>query len=241
MKVLVMGASGATGKHLVEQLLDSGQEVKAIVRSPEKLPQSWKEYKLLTIVKASISEMTTEEMTAHLADCDAVASCLGHNITFKGLFGKPRRLVTDAVKLACQSAIQNSDSKPIKFVLMNTTGNRNRDLNEQVSFAHKIVVGLLRILLPPHTDNEHAADYLRTEIGQNNKQIEWVTVRPDGLINHDEVSKYELHPSPIRDAIFDSGKTSRINVANFMSNLITDEKLWDEWKGQMPVIYNCEV
>lgn len=240
MKILVMGASGATGKHLVEQLLSSGQEVKAIVRSPEKLPQSWKENKLLTIVKASISDMTAEEMKSHLADCDAVASCLGHNISFKGLFGKPRRLVTDAVKLACKSVKQNDTKKPVKFVLMNTTGNRNRDLNEKVSFIHKVVVGLLRILLPPHSDNEHAADYLRTEIGQKDSHIEWVAVRPDGLVDNDKVSKYDLHPSPIRDAIFDAGKTSRINVANFMANLITEQELWNEWKGQMPVIYNRE-
>jgi putative NADH-flavin reductase len=145
MKTLVMGASGATGKHLVEQLLSSGQEVKAVVRSPEKLPKSWKENNQLTIVKASISDMTAEEMKTHLADCDAVASCLGHNLTFKGMFGKPRKLVTDAVKLACKSVNQNDTNKSVKFVLMNTTGNRNRDLNEQVSFGHKMVVGLLRL------------------------------------------------------------------------------------------------
>ena len=64
---------------------------------------------------------------------------------------------------------------------MNTTGNRNRDLNEPISFAQKCVIGLLRLLLPPHVDNEKAADYLRTQIGQNNASIEWVAVRPDGL------------------------------------------------------------
>jgi len=37
-------------------------------------------------------------MAQHVAGCDAVASCLGHNLTFKRLFGKPRRLVTDAVR-----------------------------------------------------------------------------------------------------------------------------------------------
>lgn len=38
MKALVLGASGATGKHLVEQLLELGYEVKAIARTPENLP-----------------------------------------------------------------------------------------------------------------------------------------------------------------------------------------------------------
>ena len=121
---------------------------------------------------------------------------------------------------------------------MNTSGNRNRDINEPISFAQKCVVGLLRLLLPPHVDNEKASDYLRTQIGQNNRFIEWAAVRPDNLIDEDEVTDYEIHASPIRSAIFDAGKTSRINVGNFMTNLISNNALWDNWKGKMPVIYN---
>jgi len=121
---------------------------------------------------------------------------------------------------------------------MNTTGNRNRNLKEPISIAQKCVIGLLRLLLPPHVDNEKAADYLRTEIGQNNKSIEWVTVRPDGLIDEVEVTDYEIHPSPTRSAIFNAGKVSRINVGHFMASLITDDNLWTKWKGQMPVIYS---
>jgi hypothetical protein len=123
---------------------------------------------------------------------------------------------------------------------MNTTGNRNRDLPEPISFGQKIVIGLLRLLLPPHVDNEQAADYLRSIVGQNDSAIEWAAVRPDGLIDESEVSEYEIHPSPIRSAIFDAGKTSRINVAHFMAELITDDQTWNQWKGQMPVIYNRE-
>ena len=68
--------------------------------------------------------------------------------------------------------------------------------------------------------------------------IEWTAVRPDGLIDEKTVSKYTLHPSPTRSAIFNAGKISRINVAHFMADLITDNNTWNKWKGQMPVIYN---
>ena len=94
------------------------------------------------------------------------------------------------------------------------------------------------MLLPPHVDNEKAADYLRTNIGQSNSFIQWTAVRPDGLTIEEEVTEYKIHPSPIRSAIFDAGKISRINVAHFMASLITDNNLWNTWKGQMPVIYN---
>jgi len=236
--ILVVGASGATGRLLVEELINCGQEVKVIVRSPKSLPEALREHPRLSLIHASISELSDAEIAKHVIGCDAVASCLGHNLTFKGLFGRPRRLVSDATRRLSQAIQESHPESPTRFVLMNTTGNRNRDLDEVISFAQKCVIGLLRLLLPPHADNEDAADYLRTQIGQNHHLIEWVAVRPDGLIDHESVTEYELHTSPMRSAIFDAGKTSRINVAHFISDLMTDDELWNKWKGQMPVIYN---
>lgn len=238
MTTIVAGASGATGQTLVEQLLDRGQNVKAVVRSPDKLPKAVRERPNLTLIHGSILDLSNTEIAGHVKNCNAVASCLGHNLTFKGLFGPPRRLVTDTTRRLCDAIKANDTEVPIKFVLMNTTGNRNRDLNEPVSFAQRCVIRLLRLCLPPHVDNEEAADYLRTKIGQNDKAVEWVAVRPDGLTNEGAVTEYELHASPIRSAIFDAGKTSRINVGHFMADLISDSEIWNKWKGQMPVIYN---
>tara|TARA_R110002074_G_scaffold161480_11_gene319549 strand:- start:17848 stop:18579 length:732 start_codon:yes stop_codon:yes gene_type:complete len=238
MTILVVGASGATGRQLVDQLLVQNHNVKVIVRSPEKLPKTWKTNTNLQIIAASLLALSDNKLSEIVNDCHAVASCLGHNLTWKGVYGQPRKLVTDATRRLCNAIKSNNPQNPTKFVLMNTTGNRNRDLNEPISLAQKCVIGLLRLLLPPHVDNEQAADYLRTQIGQNNITIEWVAVRPDGLINEEEVSDYEIHPSPTRSAIFNSGKVSRINVGHFMASLITNDSLWTKWKGQMPVIYS---
>ena len=237
MTILVVGASGATGRLLVKDLLDRGEKVTAIVRSSEKLTELLNNENL-TVVNASVLELSDAEMAEHVKDCDAVASCLGHNISFKGMYGQPRRLVTETACRLCTAIEASKPEKPVKYVLMNTTGNRNRDLNEPISFAEKSVIALLRLMLPPHVDNEKAADYLRTNIGQHNKMIEWTAVRPDDLTDEDTVGPYEIHPSPTRSAIFNAGKVSRINVAHFMAELITDKNTWNKWKGQMPVIYS---
>jgi len=238
MTVLVVGASGATGSKLVEQLLLKEYKVRVIVRSPEKLPESWKKNSNLQIIAASILELSDEEMKKHSQGCLAIVSCLGHNLTWKGIYGQPRKLVTEATRRLCDAIKAHKPEKPVKYILMNTTGNRNRDLNEPISFAQRIVIGLLRLILPPHVDNEKAADYLRTQVGQNNQFIKWAAVRPDGLIDKNEVTDFEIHASPTRSAIFNPGKTSRINVGHFMADLISDANLWNKWKGQMPVIYN---
>jgi hypothetical protein len=236
--ILIVGASGATGRLLTEELLNRGQRVTVIVRTPDKLPKAIRNHANLSVIQASILDLSDAEMRQHVNGCDAVASCLGHNMDLKGIYGQPRKLVTDAVRRLSDAVKANNPEKPIKFLLMNTAGNSNRDLNEPTLFAQKLVIGLLRLLLPPQVDNEQAADYLRTQIGQKDKLVEWVAVRPDALTDENEVTAYDVHPSPIRSPIFDPGQTSRINVGHFMAELISSDALWQEWKGQMPVIYN---
>ncbi len=185
--------------------------------------------------------MTDAELQQHVQGCRAVVSCLGHNLNFNGMFGHPRRLVTGAVQRLCraiEATAANITSTPVKFILMNTTGNQNTQAGEKVSVAQSMVVGLIRLLLPPHADNEEAAGYLQSRYGRHHKMIEWVAVRPDSLIDEGSVTHYQAYESPIRSAIFDAGKTSRINVANFMSQLVIDSGTWNKWKSKMPVLYN---
>ena len=238
MATLVVGASGATGRLLVEQLLERGEKVKIIVRSIDSLPETISQHENIFIILDSISEMSDSDMADAVKGCDTVVSCLGHTINFKGMYCFPRRLVTDSVRRLCNAIKENNPETPAKFILMNSSGVSNLDVLEKISFKQKCVMTLLRWLVPPHADNEKAADYLRTEIGQDNNMIEWTAVRPDGLINEETVSEYTTYSSPIKSAIFESGKVSRINVGHFMAELMSDVDLWKKWKGQMPVIYS---
>ena len=237
-KALVLGASGATGRLLVKLLLQKGIEVIAIVRDASSLTNIDSSHPGLQIVEAEISQISESELAEYVSECEAVLSCLGHNLTFKGIYGHPRRLVTDAIKKVANAIESIQTNNKIKIILMNTTGNTNRDIPEKPPLSQRLVISLLRLLLPPHVDNEDAADFLRLQVGQNNNYIEWAAVRPDGLIDEDQVSQYDISASPTRNAIFDAGSTSRINVADFMSELAINSALWNKWKGKMPVIYN---
>lgn len=237
-KALVLGASGATGQLLVKLLLEKSVEVIAIVRNVSSLTNVDCSHPNLQIVEADISEISETELDQYLRECETVLSCLGHNLTFKGMFGHPRRLVTDAIeKVVNTIESKNSDNK-IKVILMNTIANSNRDIPEKPPLSQRLVIFALRMLLPPHVDNEQAADFLRLKVGQNNKNIEWTAVRPDALIDENQVTHYDITAIPIRNAIFNAGSVSRINVADFMVNLTVDLELWNKWKGKMPVIYS---
>lgn len=239
MKVLVLGSNGATGFNVVIHLLKQGFNVKALTRNVEKF-DSIKSNEHLEVIEAGILEVDNQKLKQYLCDVDAVVSCLGHNITFKGIFRKPYTLVVDALIKVIDTIDEINKNKVMKIILMNTTACINKLQNETFKTSENFVMKIMRILLPPQRDNESAIGYLIDTVGISNKHIEWIAVRPDTLINEDEVSEYTVHPSPARSPIFDAGKTSRINVADFMVSLLKDEELWDKWRYRTPVIYNLE-
>lgn len=93
MTTLVVGATGMTGRLLVKRLLDEHQEVRAIVRSPHKLPAAVLANPNMAALEVSILELTDEKMTEIVKGCDAVVSCLGHVLSFKRTIWKPEKAV----------------------------------------------------------------------------------------------------------------------------------------------------
>jgi len=55
-------------------------------------------------------------------------------LTFRGMFGKPRRLVTDAIKKVKNAIDLLESGNKTKIILMNTTGNSNRDIQKDLHF-----------------------------------------------------------------------------------------------------------
>ena len=237
MKVLVLGASGATGKLVVMQLIKRQINIRVVVREGAILSAEILDNPLVEIERGNITEFNDSEMISLLQDCNAVVSCLGHNISLRGMFGKPRDLVSNTIRNVSKIVMEKANKK-VKLILMSTTGYTNTLTGEKNSLGERIILSILKLLLLPHRDNVKAADYLHEEIGKDNEKLKWIAVRPDTLVNEDNKSAYEVYESPVRSPIFNAGTTSRINVSHFMADLLLNERLWREWQYKMPVIYN---
>jgi len=238
---LVLGATGATGRHVVQQLLDLDLPVRTIVRSKQRMLDALKDTskvdKLLTINEASLIDLSDEELQKEIDQVDAVVSCLGHNISFKGIWGKPRRLVTDSVKrVTTMMASSSSPDRPKKFLLMSSDGvSHPAGTDDPRKGLERFVLFLLRHLVPPHADNEEAAAYL---YNISTKNVPWVAIRPTDLIDADSPSEYiKLDKPP--GGLFGDGVVTRANVAKCMVDMITDDKLFEEYKGHMPVLHDA--
>jgi NAD(P)-dependent dehydrogenase (short-subunit alcohol dehydrogenase family) len=246
IKTLVVGSTGATGKHVVLQLLQQKQNVHAIARSKERLldlldeiePKSRSLFeKQLEITEASILDLSDEELRRVTEDVDVVVSCLGHNISFKGIYGKPRKLVTDATRRlfgaieANQTA--NADKKT-KFILMGTCAVPNpAGGDDPRTRFERAIIFMLRYLIPPHSDNETAAGFISGK--RSNPHIEWTVIRPTDLIDG-SVTKYELFGKPQSSLFGGESTATRANVAKSMVDMIMTDSLWEEWKFKMPYI-----
>jgi hypothetical protein len=101
----------------------------------------------------------------------------------------------------------------------------------------KVVLWLLRGVLPPSRDNQRAADFLAREVGTSHPLLEWVCVRPDTLLEG-EVSEYAVHDTLV-NSLFKPGRTTMANVAHFMCELVGDDSLWERWSGKLPVIVDA--
>ncbi|OFZ01717.1 MAG: hypothetical protein A2070_11755 [Bdellovibrionales bacterium GWC1_52_8] len=236
--VLLVGGSGRTGMRVLEQLLNRGIRVRVIVRSPQKLPISTAKHPNLSIVEANLLSLSDEDLLRHISGCDAVISCLGHNISFNSIFFPPRDLVQQATARLCRVIETIRPEKPIKFILMSSVSvNHPRDLDTRRGKFEKTFLWMLRAVLPPAKDNQQAANFLFDKIGTDNAFAQWTAVRPDTLLKGD-VSEYILQENFV-SSLFAPDNTNMANVAHFMCELVTNSEAWDRWKGKLPVITNA--
>lgn len=236
--VLLVGGTGRTGRRVLERLLSSGNNVRVIVRSARRLPAGAAEHPNLIAVEADLLSLADEDLQRHLSGCDAVISCLGHVMSFRGVFFPPRDLVTRATTRLCRRIEALQPARPVKVIVMTSVSvNRPGGLDTRRGQFEKTFLWMLRGVLPPADDNQQVADFLRNEIGTNNPFVQWAVLRPDTLREGD-ASEYTLHEGLV-SSLFAPDDTNMENVAHVMCELLKKPEAWDDWKGKMPVIINA--
>jgi putative NADH-flavin reductase len=74
-RIIILGATGSFGKHVIEQAVSANHDVSVIVRTPSKLPTHLRDR--LTIHQADITTLSTSELAALVRDHDALINTAG--------------------------------------------------------------------------------------------------------------------------------------------------------------------
>lgn len=237
--VLLLGATGRTGGRVLHELLAREVPTRVIVRSAGRLPEGLSTDPRLTVLEADLLDLAEEDFAAQVDACGAVISCLGHTLDLRGIFGPPRDLVERAVANVLAAAGASERREPLRVILMssvsvNPVGRRE----ERRTRLERIVLAILRTIVPPAGDNQRAADLIAAASRDAGSNAVGVVVRPDTLAEG-AATPYEVHETLVA-SLFRARTTRMANVARFLADLALDDDVWARRRGTMPVIVDAE-
>jgi putative NADH-flavin reductase len=201
--IIVFGATGGTGKLVVEQALQAGHQVTVVVRNPDKFTLRHRQLRVFT---GDVFQPGTFENV--IGEQDVVVSCLGIQTR------EPTTVYSEGVgnlieamrkgnvaRIICLSAgaviVPPKSSFMMKFVTKNI---------------------LQRIFKYSY------ADMLIMEKILNESHLNWTVIRPPWLRDTKHTGKYR---ATINEHLSNPSKISRADLADYIVNHLTDEKTFN--------------
>ena len=199
MKLLIVGATGGTGRALVEQGLARGHHVTAFVRNPTRLAI---QHERLAVARGDVLDPASVE--AAVRGQDAVLCALGHKRWFY-----PNRILSDGTR----NLIGAMESQGVRRLVCETALGIG-DTWGRMGVYYTLFVGVF--ILP-----FYFFDKLRQEGLIRRSSLDWVIVRPAALT--DGPKRGRLHHGPDVGNWLWTVRISRADVAGFMLDQLTDD------------------
>jgi uncharacterized protein YbjT (DUF2867 family) len=197
-RILVVGATGGTGRQLVAQALDRGYDVTALVRDPSALSV---EHPRLRVVRGDVLDYPSVE--AAVRGQDAVLSALGHKRFFQ-----PSRILSEGTR----NILRGMETQGVpRFVCETALGIGNTA--GRMGLYYTFIV--LPFVLP-----FYFWDKTRQERLIAASAVQWIIVRPGALTNGPTRGRCR-HGRTIGSFLW-TVRISRADVAEFMLNQLTD-------------------
>jgi putative NADH-flavin reductase len=200
MKIAVIGATGGIGQKVVEQALEKGHEVVAVMRNPQALALSGKR-----LEKRAADVTDAESVRKAIDGTEVVVSAIGTNVV-----KQPTTLCTDGIANII-SAMR--ELNVIRLIAVGASG--YVDHPRQTFFVDFLQKYIVQKILRNIFD-----DLKRMEAVINESDLDWTIVRPPKLTNGKHTGKYRIE----EEAVIGGLSISRADVADFIVNHLTDEK-----------------
>ncbi len=196
MNIIVFGATGTVGRHIVDRALLQGHDVTAFARSAASVPLS---HPNLSVIEGDV--LREDDVMSAMAGHEAVIVALG-----AGRNGTVRSAgtqhIVDAMKrqgvsrLVVQSTLGAGDSRPaLNF------------------FWKRIMFGLL--LRPAYADHQRQEEIVAAS------GLDWTLVRPSAFTDGPATNQYLHGFAPTIKGL--ALKISRADVAGFVLRQLTDQ------------------
>ncbi|MET9461749.1 NAD(P)H-binding protein [Streptomyces canus] len=212
MRITVFGATGGIGRLVVQQLLDDGHQVTAVVRTPAKLPLT---HSHLTVVTGQLTDHQAVEQA--VSGADAVISALGPSLK-RSTTGTQ---VTDRTRTIVQAMEAH---KVTRFIGLATPS--LADPRDRPHWEHKVLPVAAGLMFPnalaelqgmTEAVTGSGLDYTIARISNPTNKPATGRIR-SGFLGHDKVAS----------------TMSRADIAAFLVAQLTDSR----YRRAMPAISN---
>jgi putative NADH-flavin reductase len=196
MRVVVFGASGGTGRQVVQRAIDAGLEVTAFVRNPVSAELN------VRVVQGDVADQAA--VARALEGQDAVISTLG--------VGKP--LKPDPVVVqGVEHIVDGMRQKGIRRLIYQSF----IGVRESRAAAGWLIANVAR-----HPLRHEIADHERKEAIVSRSDLEWTIIRPPKLTNGPVTGRYRAGNDIEAGAFFP--RLSRADVAQFIVRELMDPR-----------------
>lgn len=206
--IALFGASGKTGKHILEKALNQGYHVKALVRDPQKMTIG---HTHLTLIKGDV--LIKEDVWRTIEGAEAVVSAFGH------VQGSPEWLQTNGTK----NIVLAMKAMGVRRIVSLSGGGLPFPEMDQPRFADKLIRVIMKVAVPKIlNDAIQHANVLR------DSQLDWTIVRGPRLTDQAESAPVKVGWVGVNTSM----KLSRASLGTFILAQIEDRR----FIGQMPMI-----
>ncbi|MCG6940841.1 MAG: SDR family oxidoreductase [Thiohalocapsa sp.] len=194
MHIALFGATGGTGRQVLEQALAAGHTVRALARDPARLPAR----DGLTVIGGDVLDQAAAD--ACVEGTEAVICVLGT---------KPGDEPVEAA--GTERILAAMDKHGVKrLIAVSSMG--VGDSVEQINLAFRVIMNLtLKRIMQAKEAQERLIMASDTD---------WTIVRPGGLTDGPHTGRYQAG----RDKSIKAGRVSRADVADFVLRQLTDER-----------------
>ena len=199
MKIAIFGATGGTGRALVEQALAMGHPVTCLVRDPTRM--------------ASREGITT--MQGDARDADAVAQVVAGQDAVLSALGSASLKENDLLDRASANILRGMQQHGVRRLIVLGAAGASTGADKYMNPLEKLMLVVLRATLLKYPFQDQAAQERHLEASD----VDYTIVRPPRLTNGPRTARYRVQLDGLPK---DGSKIARADVADFMLKQLMD-------------------
>lgn len=221
LQILVYGATGKIGTHVVEEALQRGHLVTAVSRDPSRIK---KQHDNLSVVEGDLLDLQSIELLVE--DKDIII------VSVRGMIGKDKKPENTLQYIATRNIVgQLRGVGGGAARLIHVGGSGSLEVEPGVLYADKIP----RVFLPKSLEHEIQGQILALEFLRTVNDIDWSYATPaKNFTNGERTGEFRIGGDVLMED--DRGK-SRISRADFAVALIDEAEKADHVQQRFSVAY----